>query len=245
MIKQLYNSDTDIVLKKLNKKDVHHSTAKALVKAYGFDTSIIEFYSDRKLKVIIHFMNTLATVVALKKLNRCEKQEIVDFIVMRANKVFSNIDLNFDSSYKSTIGNSYNKKYKMYNGYDMPVERNNLNKTYKVLKEIFFLNKDEEFFKQWYTDMSHRVRHDTATIYYYEDSTLTVTSSENNLLVVDQLASLPKARGKGNIKLLLNQAIKDYNLNTVALNSESSESDSFYEHLGFKKTGTWKLYIKD
>ncbi|HBH94174.1 MAG TPA: hypothetical protein DDX91_00355 [Ruminococcaceae bacterium] len=74
-----------------------------------------------------------------------------------------------------------------------------LDGVFEILKDGF----PDLSYEQWYTDISHKIRHGVSRVYVYGGATATVMSDMNGSVFIALLASKKEARGTGTAKKLL------------------------------------------
>lgn len=98
-------------------------------------------------------------------------------------------------------------------------------------------------FPMWYTDLSHRVRHEVSMIYTYDSCcTATAYATVNGVCLIVQLATLPDERGKGRAMQLMQYIAVEKQASALVLSSQNAVSDQFYCKHGFEDIGPWYYY---
>ena len=94
-----------------------------------------------------------------------------------------------------------------------------------------------ENYNMWYCDMSHRIRHQTAKIFLYEDATATAAFWGKDAVLLSQIAC--KSSGNGQAGRLLRSVLAYFGGRKCYVNSMNPTADGFYKHLGFSPVGQW------
>lgn len=109
-----------------------------------------------------------------------------------------------------------------------------LDEVYEIMRYAFPKLDSEQGKSEWYTDMSHRIRHGTAKIYLYEGATVTKFAEYNNAALLTHVASGESARGKGSAKKLLRTVGKELEKRGVEpMIICKKELAGFYKKAGF------------
>lgn len=127
--------------------------------------------------------------------------------------------------------------------FDTIAARGNLMSCYKILREGF---EDMSSFDSWYVDISHRIRHKTAEIYLWENSTVTKAFDIDGYVFLSHIATAAEARGQGRARKMLyciagQLAAEGKTGYLFALEHRRS----FYESIGFTPAGKDIIYLLD
>ena len=119
---------------------------------------------------------------------------------------------------------------------------------YPNLFDLFsFIGYDKNSFEAWYVDINHRIRHGFAKAFTLEFDNEIVSSAifssiYNGNAILTAVQTKPELRGMGYASALISSICCDFG-GTIYLMRESGKNESFYEKLGFKNTGIWRIYI--
>ena len=241
MIRRLFEKDIPFLKEKTSDKSTTSVKIKALARAYGTQNDFVAFYSDENGDIIICIQDYSATVRLNNAVSEEQLHELADFLQGNASEVMADFEIPMPKSYNIQIGYSYSG---MLEGKPCTDINNNLKQCFDILKVIFTEWITEEIFEQWYTDMSHRIRHRVSKLYNKGNSTVTVYAKENDVLMLSQIATLPSGRKKGKALELIQYAVSDnMPFEKIMLDSLNEKSDSFYEHIGFKVNNKWYYYL--
>lgn len=109
------------------------------------------------------------------------------------------------------------------------------------LDDVFEIIKDgfpEMVFDEWYTDMNHKIRHSTATVYRYKGATASVLADINGTVYVSFVCSKKEERGQGYVKGLIRRLGIHYeNQGKELCLICHKELSNFYAKMGFYEGG--------
>lgn len=118
---------------------------------------------------------------------------------------------------------------------------------YPKLMDLYnFVDYENQDFKAWYVDISHRIRHNTAKAYTLNVND-TIISSGILSSIYEESAVLTAVRTNDEFRkmgyggCLVNCICADVK-GTVYLMRDMNQNESFYSHLGFKNIGKWRMY---
>lgn len=223
-----------------NIAEVNPSTIKikALLKAYGTGLDFVRFYADECGDIAIALQDNSSTLY-LK--NAEDAPSVAEFLPMIANNVLTREPLILDG-FTEEIGNSYICK----NFADTCLESvsNEITAAYDVLCQTFPTAINKATYTKWYTDLSHRIRHDVSKIYTHDGvCSATAYCKVDDMVMVVQLGTLPHARGQGIAKKMLHHIATDLHpVGAIGLLSQDEVSDKFYEKIGFELMEKWYYY---
>ena len=103
-----------------------------------------------------------------------------------------------------------------------------LDNVYVILKTAFDID-----YEAWYTDMSHRIRHNVASARLLGRSALMIQYDQNGEALLSQIATAPEARGQGNASKLIREVCAELYPDDVYVICED-DLVGFYNKLGFK-----------
>lgn len=121
-----------------------------------------------------------------------------------------------------------------------PEENPPLREVYEILKRSFDLP-----FAAWFTDTSHRIRHEKAKFFRYKSTAVFEQFCVCGRAYYCQLATAPADRGKGQARELLGfLALKARERGIKAELSSEEDRFGFYEEIGAKHIGEMLLFEK-
>ncbi len=200
----------------------------SLYKAYGTENNFCNFwiqtdYNDDITAIICKFYSAI-TICALDDADVNEISQFLDVVgysEVQSNVLIKNGSQQFDSVLLETNGSEE---------IDYSISIEIANKCYSILNQH-----PEEIslgdFNEWYVDISHRIRHKTAFIINYINSTTLCLKSEYGILL-SGIAVDNQYKGTGLGKKLIKQICKSTKGGIFAICSK--ENLGFYLHLGFK-----------
>lgn len=118
-----------------------------------------------------------------------------------------------------------------------------LTSCYKILREGF---ENMSAFDSWYVDISHRIRHKTAAVYLWENSTVTKAFDIDGYVFLSHIATAAEARGQGRArKMLYCIAGQLASEGKTGYLFALEHRRSFYESIGFAPAGKDLIYELD
>lgn len=118
---------------------------------------------------------------------------------------------------------------------------------YPKLMDLFnFVDYNNQDFKSWYVDISHRVRHGTAKAYTLNvDGSIIssgiLSSIYDDCAVLTAVRTADEMRGMGYGSCLVSNICCDIK-GTVFLMRDMELNENFYKRLGFENIGLWRMY---
>ncbi len=211
---------------------------KALFKAYGVGRNFISFFADEAGDILICAQDNFA-VVYIKDESYID--EVSEFLALTVNSVLSEFPLNLNG-YTVEIGNTY--ALNKWEDVCLPDVSNEIQIGYELLSKVFTHSINSTTYKRWYTDLSHRIRHDMSRIYTYQGvCSATAYLNDNGTIMIAQLATIEQERGKGLARqMLYHIASQTPNTKEIMLLSQDKISDKFYEKIGFTLVDKWYYY---
>ncbi len=101
-------------------------------------------------------------------------------------------------------------------------------------------------YEYWYTDFNYRIRHNGAKLYLIVNENRIISSSVLSFIydsnaVLSGVKTSIDMRNKGYGSLLIKHILNDFSGN-IYLMREKDKNYTFYNNIGFKDVGTWKIY---
>lgn len=106
-----------------------------------------------------------------------------------------------------------------------------LDDVFKILKTSFEID-----YENWYTDMSHRIRHNVAEARRLGNSALVIQHNLNGEALLSQIATAPGSRNKGNATRLISAVCAELFPSEVFVICEENLT-GFYRGIGFEPAG--------
>lgn len=215
---------------------------KSLFRAYGTNYDFCKFYQSDNDFIGIYNQNMIYTGNGIN--NLVEFKIFVDINSPDEIEVPEKLSKtkNFDGYRK--INRAY---YEFAHGSyqeNMDVDENpRLDDVFDIVKEGFDV---KDNYREWMTDISHRVRHGVSKCYIWNNTTATCHFIENNVAFFGQISTKQSERGKGNARQLLYYLQDKFAKQgiTCALYAQQHRW-SFYDSLGFKAIYTDNYYKKE
>lgn len=109
-----------------------------------------------------------------------------------------------------------------------------------------FIGYGSNSFEAWYVDINHRIRHGFAKAFTLEVDNEIISSAifssiYNDSAILTAVQTKPELRGMGYASALVSSICCDFS-GEVYLMRENGKNESFYEKLGFKNVGIWRIY---
>lgn len=210
---------------------------KAIARAYGTKYSFVRFFADDNFDILICTQDNLAV---LHLTDESFAKIASDFLKISGNSILSDIELPLYNYHKEVgltfISNDF-KKEKLEN------VSNDISSGFNVLSQVFSDDVNSTNHSQWYTDLSHRIRHNMSKIYTYSGCSATKYCLENKTLFLAQIATLPQSRKQGlATKIISHIAFENNEFDSIILLSRDKFSDNFYHNIGFTSSNKWYYY---
>ena len=201
---------------------------KSYFKAYGSNYNFCRFYKCEDAVIMIY---NSTMVIDNSKVS----DEMISFI-----ELINPMSIEIRCNDGITDLNGYNQHIRelfKFNNANKQINNNELkincclDKIFAILKEGFGIKEYDE----WYVDISHRIRHNTANIYLYKDSvTATMQFNEDDFAFFSHIATSAESRGKGyarELLYILSGMIENQNSDAYLFALEHRVT--FYEEIGF------------
>lgn len=236
MIRELNFKDRELILQMENTPSA--LKIKALFMSYGMGRNFVHFYADECGGIVVALKDR-AAYLYLNSLKKAD--EAVGFCKMLTDNILTDIRLEQLNTCLLDEGITYQK-----DKFDKPKILdvcNEIEPARAVLSKVFPNDVNSTTYPIWFTDVSHRVRHDVSKIYTYKSAcTGTSYSVIDGILYLSQLATLETHRNQGMATDLLNYMVYDQHAKSIVLLSQDKQSDGYYEKIGFEKIGEWYYY---
>lgn len=216
-------------------------TIKAYMNAYGFGRSFIRFFADEQGEVVICQKDYKSYVYIG---NEEKIEEATSFLMATATKICTEIKLPQIEHWFTKMGSEYFLA-------NPPCEElvdvdNTIASAHTIISEVFPDAVGPITYSAWYTDLSHRVRHDVSSMYTIpEKCTATVFANDDGIVLISQLATSALHRKQGLANKLLAHICSVQKATGLSLYSANKISDVFYEKNGYEKTGEWYSYVRE
>ena len=223
------------------KRDLFTVRILALLKSYGCKYQFATFYRqviDGKTTAILSKLDNDFT---LSVTDGFDNEELVRFFCVTGyNSILSSSAFILSPRYdEGEIMESIVKREPAVGKYEID--------EYPKLMDLFnFVDYDEQDFKAWYVDISHRVRHKTAKAYTLNVDGTTISSGILSS-IIDGYSILTAVRTEDAFrKMGYGSALVSYICcdvkGAVYIMCDSEKNERFYSKLGFTKTEKWRMY---
>ena len=228
-------------LKEWKKRDLFSIRILALLKSYGTSYNFATFYRqiiDGKITAVI---SKLDNDITLALDGDFDNAELVRFFCITGHSsILCPNEFQFGAKYDEGAIMQTNKKM------NLPTVEATVDEYPKLMDLYNFIDYENQDFKSWYVDISHRVRHNTAKAYTlnvdgYIVSSSILSSIYDNTAVLSAVRTQEKFRNMGYASFLVSYICNDVK-GSVFLMREANINESFYNRLGFENTGIWRMY---
>ena len=228
-------------LKEWKKRDLFSIRILALLKSYGTSYNFATFYRqiiDGKITAVI---SKLDNDITLALDGDFDNAELVRFFCITGHSsILCSNEFQFGAKYDEGAIMQTNKKM------NLPTVEATVDEYPKLMDLYNFIDYENQDFKSWYVDISHRVRHNTAKAYTLNVDGFIVSSSilssiYDNTAVLSAVRTQEEFRNMGYASFLVSYICNDVK-GSVFLMREANINESFYSRLGFENTGIWRMY---
>ena len=239
MIKLIDNPDT---LTPYLKRDLFAVRILSLLDAYGTEYDFCRFYAQYNDDgIVTAILSRLDGHITLSHTDLFNSEELDEFVnTIGYETLLCDGDFDMKCEYESGIVMKSESKVEKSLSYAVIDD-------YPSLVDMFNLDDySANDFSAWYVDMSHRIRHGCARAYSLSVndeiiSTAVFSSIYNGAAVLTAVRTLPEFRKMGYASALVSYMLFDTE-GDVYLMREKDRNKSFYEKLGFKDNGIWRIY---
>lgn len=213
----------------------------SFLKAYGYGYQFARFWvqeSNGNITAVLSCVDSVATVEAKNHADFKELRAFLPFSEMKtlfsSKQIAEKLGLNVISCSNSMV---YSGENKVVNLYDI-IENPDLKEVYTCLSSSF---DDLPSFSDWLPDVSHRVRHNTASAFAIKEDdkcvsvAMAVAKNETGV-ILGGVATLPQCRNKGHGgSIVADFADRYYEEGKTVYLCCENDKIRFYERLGFIK----------
>ena len=217
---------------------------RALYRAYGLQYPFCSYYisEDEQAAAVLYEGSLLFSDVMHRSLFWEDSLSLLPIRNISSDTV---LDLTGFASKSGTFFRHENTQQ----ADELPLTHGKITDAYQILKrvfpETFCTENEQEFYMQWYCEMSHRVRHGVTDVAVLEDkATATVFCIEDDAVFLSQIGVLPGLRGGGFGRKLISSVMRCYAGKTCYVFSKNPNADKFYLALGFTPVGSWQDYFR-
>ena len=210
-----------------------------LAECYGVGYAFCEFY-DADNSVICFFEKNSVIVSNFDNINY---EEVAMFVsgttLINAPYEFCKNILNFLPDFTDLPVDFQTSKISTHKSEHLN-DNPKLDDVYKIVNKSF----ENIDYSLWLTDASHKVRHNLAKCYTYQNSASVTASFYKNGVFLSQVSTLPEMRKKGLARQMLHEVTSLYPDKHIYLIAEHSKRE-FYKACGFEITGVAGRLIKN
>ncbi len=238
MIKQI-NSPRE--MEAWQERDIFSIRILSLLNSYGCRYQFATFYLQENEGEITAALSKLDGDVTLALREGADTQELLHFFCVTGyHTILCSDAFVFGAKYEEGSVMSCTTKWE-------PVQTDAVVDEYPKLMDLFnFTDYNTQDFQSWYVDISHRVRHGTAKAYTLcNDNGIIASGILSSIVGDDAILSAVRCtdaqRRKGYGSALVKHICNDV-CGTVCIMREKGTNEAFYQRLGFKENGNWRLY---
>lgn len=249
MIYRIENNDINASLNVTpNVNSQAYLRINGLYKAYGTGYTFIDFYTNTNNNIFICIKNNFADIYIDKNATITfdieDIDELKNFILLKASEIIT--ELPIDISHKNLeVGNIYSYTSPIFDRVSFIKNEisNDAKDCYNVAKKVFQNAINDKTYSVWYTDLSHRVRHNMSKLFTIKEiATATAYANEEGVVLISYLGTIDEYQKQGYAKFLLHHISKELNADKLVLQSKDEVTNKFYEKLGFTQDGKYYNY---
>lgn len=220
---------------------------RALYRAYGLNHPFCSYYisEDEKAAAVLYEGSLLFSDICFRSLYWEDSLSLLPVQNISSDTV---LDLTGFGCKSGTFFRHENQE----TAESFPLSHGEIAEGYRILKQVFpetfcfdEKQKEQDFYMQWYCDMSHRIRHGVTDLTILENrATATVFCVEEQAVFLSQIGVLPGLRGGGFGRKLISSVMAAYSGKTCYVFSKNPNADKFYLALGFTPVGSWQDYFR-
>lgn len=229
------------LLKSWSKKDIYTLRIFALLKSYGTQYHFASFYRQTVDGKVTAIMSKLDNDITLALDDGFDNAELVRFFCITGHGfILCSPEFEIGAKYEEGIVMSCDKKF------DFQMNGVTVDEYPKLMDLYNFVDYENQDFKSWYVDISHRVRHNTAKAYTLNIngniiSSGILSSIYNNDALLTAVRTSDEFRRMGYGSCLVSHICNDVK-GTVYLMRDKDINENFYKKLGFENIGVWRMY---
>ena len=213
----------------------------ALLNSYSVKYNFCTFYRQIIDGKITAIMSRLDNNYTLSIADGCDFEELVHFFCISGyNSILTGDEFKISDRFtEGDIMISSAKRDELLAGVVID--------EYPKLMDLYnFVDYDEQDFKSWYVDISHRVRYKTAKAYTLcvngeIISSGILSSITENYSILTAVRTRDEFRRMGYGSALVNAICSDVK-GYVYIMRDSGANEEFYSKLGFENIGKWRMY---
>ena len=222
-------------------RDIFSVRILALLKSYGCKYQFATFYRQVIDGNVTAILSRLDHNYTLSVTEGFDEEELVHFFCITGYQTIASSDAFYISDrfeqgviMASSVKNQFSLENAVVDEYP------------KLIDLYNFVDYENQDFKAWYVDISHRVRHHTAKAYTLNVDGVIVSSGIlssiiDGYAVLSAVRTDDENRRKGYGSALVNYICNDVN-GEVLLVRDEQLNEEFYTRLGFQNIGLWRMY---
>lgn len=222
-------------------RDIYSVRILSLLQSYGTKYNFAVFYRQIIDGKVTAIMSRLDNDFTLAICDDTDDSELIHFFCISGFSTITCSSLfDFGAKYEEGVVMASDTKR------DTTMQGAVLDEYPKLMDLFNFVDYQNQDFKSWYVDISHRVRHGTAKAYTLNVND-TIISSGILSSIIDGYSILTgvrtddEFRGMGYGSCLVDNICSDIN-GTVYIMRDKNLNEHFYNSLGFENIGKWRIY---
>lgn len=222
-------------------RDLYSVRILALLDSYGTKYQFATFYRqiiDGKITAIFSKLDTDITLAIDDGFDNAELLQF--FCITGHSSILCDPDFQLGLKFEEGVIMACSQKH------DKNMQGVSIDEYPKLMDLYNFVDYENQDFKAWYVDISHRVRHKTAKAYTLNVGDNIISSGilssvyENNAILT-AVRTEDDFRCMGYGGYLVHYICNDVT-GTVYIMRDKNSNESFYTNLGFKNIGVWRMY---
>lgn len=222
-------------------RDIYSVKILSLLKSYGTKYNFATFYRQIIDGKITAILSRLDNDFTLSVSDDFDDAELIHFFcVIGFNTITCSDKFQFGAKFEEGAVMSSSSKR------DCTMTSAVIDEYPKLMDLYNFVDYDNQDFKSWYVDISHRVRHKTAKAYTLNVDGVIISSGILSS-IIDGYSILTGVRTDDEFRCMgygscLVQNICSDVTGTVYIMRDMNQNESFYTKLGFNNIGKWRIY---
>lgn len=222
-------------------RDIFSIRILSLLKSYGTKYNFVSFYRQVIDGQITAIFSKLDNNVTLALGDDFDNDELTQFFCITGHgSILCPPDFQLGLRYEEgAIMKCTSKR-------DVSMSNVTIDEYPKLMDLYNFVDYENQDFKAWYVDVSHRVRHNTAKAYTLNigDDIISsgiLSSIYEGYAILTGVRTGDEFRRMGYGGYLVSSICNDVK-GTVYIMRDMNQNESFYTNIGFKNIGIWRMY---
>lgn len=223
------------------KRDIYSIRVLSLLKSYGTKYNFASFYRQVIDGRVTAILSKLDNDITLCLDDGFDNAELVRFFCVTGHgAILCDPAFEFGARYEEGVIMACNKKH------ENTMQGAIIDEYPKLMDLYNFVDYENQDFKAWYVDISHRVRHGTAKAYTINVNDEIISSGilssiYDDYAVLTAVRTADEFRRMGYGGCLVSSICSDVK-RTVYIMRDKDLNEHFYSELGFENIGIWRMY---